>query len=150
MALNLNAFYRWRDYFKFLFRASENTLFHLYGFKEDEYTNHNAQPKKSKTAHHREQKYDRGHQQHQQQQQQQQAPEWKVDHKAFDQWKDGMTGVPLIDANMRELKATGYMSNRGRQNVADFLAGQMHVDWRSALLSRCHTASLTDAVSSGS
>lgn len=28
------------------------------------------------------------------------------------------------------MRALGYMSNRGRQNVADFLAGQLHVDWR--------------------
>ena len=32
-------------------------------------------------------------------------------------WKEGQTGDQLVDANMRELKATGFMSNRGRQNV---------------------------------
>lgn len=31
---------------------------------------------------------------------------------------------------MRELAATGYMSNRGRQNVCDFLASQLEIDWR--------------------
>lgn len=41
-----------------------------------------------------------------------------------------MTGYPFVDANMRELKATGYMSNRGRQNVASFLALDMNMDWR--------------------
>jgi deoxyribodipyrimidine photo-lyase len=36
-------------------------------------------------------------------------------------WCEGRTGVPFIDANMRELIETGWMSNRGRQNVASFL-----------------------------
>ena len=36
-------------------------------------------------------------------------------------WKEGKTGDPLVDANMRELAATGWMSNRGRQNVAAWL-----------------------------
>lgn len=41
-----------------------------------------------------------------------------------------MTGYPLVDANMRELKETGFMSNRGRQNVCSFLAIDMKTDWR--------------------
>jgi len=41
-----------------------------------------------------------------------------------------MTGVPLIDAAMRELAATGYMSNRARQNVASFLVKDLGQDWR--------------------
>jgi deoxyribodipyrimidine photo-lyase len=45
-------------------------------------------------------------------------------------WKDGQTGLPLVDANMRELKATGFMSNRGRQNVASYLALDLNLDWR--------------------
>lgn len=46
-------------------------------------------------------------------------------------WCYGTTGVPFIDANMRELKETGYMSNRGRQNVASFFTRDMgHQDWR--------------------
>lgn len=48
----------------------------------------------------------------------------------FDRWKDGQTGIPFIDANMRELSATGFMSNRGRQNVAGFLVKDLHIDWR--------------------
>lgn len=48
----------------------------------------------------------------------------------FDRWAQGQTGVPIIDANMRELQATGYMSNRGRQNVASFLIKDLGVDWR--------------------
>ncbi|WP_254831299.1 DASH family cryptochrome [Haloglomus salinum] len=50
--------------------------------------------------------------------------------EAFERWAAGETGVPFVDANMRELNATGYMSNRGRQNVASFLADAMGVDWR--------------------
>ena len=45
-------------------------------------------------------------------------------------WKEGTTGVPLVDANMRELAATGFMSNRGQQNVASYLALDLQLDWR--------------------
>ncbi|MEM1068107.1 MAG: DASH family cryptochrome [Planctomycetota bacterium] len=55
---------------------------------------------------------------------------WKVDQTRFDAWCEGMTGFPLIDANMRELSATGFMSNRGRQNVASFLTKNLGIDWR--------------------
>ncbi len=44
-------------------------------------------------------------------------------------WKDGQTGIPFIDANMRELNQTGFMSNRGRQNAASFLAHDLNVNW---------------------
>jgi deoxyribodipyrimidine photo-lyase len=46
-------------------------------------------------------------------------------------WQDGQTGVPFVDASMRELHATGFMSNRGRQNVASFLIHDLQLDWRS-------------------
>ena len=49
---------------------------------------------------------------------------------ALQAWRDGNTGVPFVDANMRELKATGFMSNRGRQNVASFLVHDLQLDWR--------------------
>lgn len=45
-------------------------------------------------------------------------------------WAEGRTGVPFIDANMRELAATGWMSNRGRQNVASFLVKDLKVNWQ--------------------
>ena len=48
----------------------------------------------------------------------------------FEAWRDGCTGVPLVDANMIELKQTGFMSNRGRQIVASFLSKNLDVDWR--------------------
>ncbi|MEB3228723.1 MAG: DASH family cryptochrome [Synechocystis sp.] len=49
----------------------------------------------------------------------------------FERWQTGHTGYPLIDANMRELALTGFMSNRGRQNVASFLCKNLGLDWRS-------------------
>ncbi len=48
----------------------------------------------------------------------------------FERWAAGETGIPFVDANMRELNRTGYMSNRGRQNVASFLANDLRIDWR--------------------
>lgn len=44
-------------------------------------------------------------------------------------WCDGNTGVPFIDANMRELNQTGFMSNRGRQNVASYLVHDLKQNW---------------------
>jgi deoxyribodipyrimidine photo-lyase len=55
--------------------------------------------------------------------------DWKVDFEMFEKWKQGRTGFPFIDANMRELMLTGYMSNRGRQNVASFLVKDLKVNW---------------------
>ncbi|WP_421656406.1 DASH family cryptochrome [Leptothermofonsia sp. ETS-13] len=55
---------------------------------------------------------------------------WKQDWEQFDLWRTGKTGFPLVDANMRELAATGFMSNRGRQNVASFLTKNLGIDWR--------------------
>jgi deoxyribodipyrimidine photo-lyase len=48
----------------------------------------------------------------------------------FHLWAEGRTGVPFIDANMRELNATGWMSNRGRQNTASFLVRDLKVNWQ--------------------
>lgn len=44
---------------------------------------------------------------------------WKQDKKMFEAWKEGKTGVPYVDANMREMSATGFMSNRGRQVICN-------------------------------
>lgn len=56
--------------------------------------------------------------------------EWQQDWQRFDKWRDGETGYPLIDANMKEIASTGYMSNRGRQNVASFLTKNLGIDWQ--------------------
>nr|GMD08525.1 cryptochrome DASH, chloroplastic/mitochondrial [Ipomoea batatas] len=55
---------------------------------------------------------------------------WSKDQKLFDAWRNGQTGYPLIDANMKELLTTGFMSNRGRQIVCSFLVRDMGIDWR--------------------
>ena len=55
---------------------------------------------------------------------------WQTDPDRFALWIAGQTGFPLVDANMRELAATGFMSNRGRQNVASFLTKNLGIDWR--------------------
>lgn len=55
---------------------------------------------------------------------------WKQDEGAFKAWAAGLTGIPFIDANMRELNQTGFMSNRGRQLVASFLTNDLQIDWR--------------------
>lgn len=49
----------------------------------------------------------------------------------FECWRNGETGIPFVDANMVELRQTGFMSNRGRQNVASFLVKDLRVDWRA-------------------
>ncbi len=54
---------------------------------------------------------------------------WQTDEGLFDLWKKGKTGIPFIDANMIELKRTGFMSNRGRQNVASFLTKDLKINW---------------------
>jgi deoxyribodipyrimidine photo-lyase len=61
---------------------------------------------------------------------QQKERDWRHDRDDFKRWANGTTGIPFIDANMRELNKTGYMSNRGRQNVASFLAQNLNIDWR--------------------
>ncbi len=57
-------------------------------------------------------------------------PRLKNDLRLFDLWARGRTGIPFIDANMLELRNTGFMSNRGRQNVASFLVKDLFVNWQ--------------------
>ena len=54
---------------------------------------------------------------------------WRHDTDLFMRWAGGETGIPFIDANMRELNQTGFMSNRGRQNVGSFLVKDLGIDW---------------------
>ena len=49
---------------------------------------------------------------------------------ALKKWIDGKTGNDFIDANMIELKKTGFMSNRGRQNIASYFCNDLNLDWR--------------------
>ncbi|MEM1409076.1 MAG: DASH family cryptochrome, partial [Bacteroidota bacterium] len=55
--------------------------------------------------------------------------EMSDDCDAFNAWRLGKTGEPFIDANMVELNETGFMSNRGRQNVASYLIHDLGVNW---------------------
>ncbi len=48
----------------------------------------------------------------------------------FEQWINGKTDNEFINSNMLELKYTGFMSNRGRQNVASYLCHNLKCDWR--------------------
>jgi len=59
----------------------------------------------------------------------QKDPGGSLDMDLFQLWATGNTGVPFIDANMRQLNATGFMSNRGRQNVASFLVKDLKLNW---------------------
>ena len=49
----------------------------------------------------------------------------------FDRWRQAQTGQDFIDAGMRELNATGYVSNRLRQNLASYLIHDLGCDWRA-------------------
>lgn len=52
------------------------------------------------------------------------------DPQQLDAWQHGRTGVPLVDAGMRELWQTGYQHNRVRMVTASFLVKNLLVDWR--------------------
>lgn len=56
--------------------------------------------------------------------------QWRADARLLQSWGLGVTGYPFVDANMRELLATGFQSNRGRQNVASFFVKDLDMDWR--------------------
>eukprot|EP01098_Paradermamoeba_levis_P007240 TRINITY_DN2999_c0_g1_i1.p1 TRINITY_DN2999_c0_g1~~TRINITY_DN2999_c0_g1_i1.p1 ORF type:complete len:556 (+),score=141.35 TRINITY_DN2999_c0_g1_i1:248-1915(+) len=61
---------------------------------------------------------------------QHQSMKWSLDMELFNKWASGQTGLPFVDANMIELQKTGWMSNRGRQNVASFFTKDLQLDWR--------------------
>lgn len=58
------------------------------------------------------------------------AMPWQEDDRAEAAWQRGQTGIPIIDAGMRELWHTGYMHNRVRMLAASFLTKNLLVDWR--------------------
>lgn len=59
------------------------------------------------------------------------APSAAHDAEAFARWCEGRTGLPLVDAAMRELRHTGFLSNRLRQIVASALIHELRGDWRA-------------------
>lgn len=56
-------------------------------------------------------------------------PQCSNDAQALLQWQKGETGVEIVDAGMKELVATGYLSNRARQIVASFFVNELNLDW---------------------
>jgi deoxyribodipyrimidine photo-lyase len=55
---------------------------------------------------------------------------WRTDGHALDAWMTGRTGIPIVDAGMRQLLAEGWMHNRARLITASFLTKTLRVDWR--------------------
>jgi len=96
----------WRDYFLLISEKYGDRLFYLKGFEGQ------TDPKMAEKR----------------------AKEWKWfnggDSYLLQSWLRGRTGIPFIDANIIELRETGFMSNRGRQNVASFLTKDLYFDWR--------------------
>jgi deoxyribodipyrimidine photo-lyase len=56
---------------------------------------------------------------------------WNDDAPGFAAWCEGRTGFPIVDAGMRQLRATGWMHNRVRMIVASFLTKDLLIDWRA-------------------
>jgi len=55
---------------------------------------------------------------------------WREDPVAFDAWREGRTGYPVVDAAMRQLRASGFVHNRARMIAASFLVKHLLLDWR--------------------
>ena len=55
---------------------------------------------------------------------------WENNQAWFEAWRDGLTGMPIIDAAMRQLNESGWMHNRCRMIVASFLVKDLICDWR--------------------
>jgi deoxyribodipyrimidine photo-lyase len=69
--------------------------------------------------------------------------EWVDDGDALAAWRAGQTGVPIVDAGMRQLAAEGWMHNRARLITASYLVRQLRLDWRAG--GRWYDAQLVDA-----
>ena len=55
---------------------------------------------------------------------------WNEPGELFEAWKAGQTGIPIVDAAMRQLNQTGWMHNRLRMITAMFLTKNLFIDWR--------------------
>lgn len=99
----------WRDFFRYLVIGNGKKIFLLHGFRNMTRPIEEDQ-KKPKNNY-----FDKV---------------WKTNGEFFNKWKNGQTGSPFVDACMRELLYTGFMNNRGRQNVASYLAKDLEIDWR--------------------
>ncbi len=90
----------WRDYFVFVHRKYGNRIFQKHGIQGHDVLS------RDKLA---------GH---------------VFNPKQHADWMEGNTGEPFVDANMKELRLTGFMSNRGRQVTASYYVSVLHQDWR--------------------
>jgi deoxyribodipyrimidine photo-lyase len=59
------------------------------------------------------------------------ADDWRDEQDALEAWRAGRTGVPVVDAGMRQLAREGWMHNRARLITASFLTRHLGIDWRS-------------------
>ncbi|GGE45224.1 deoxyribodipyrimidine photo-lyase [Agaricicola taiwanensis] len=55
---------------------------------------------------------------------------WRENESSLQEWQEGRTGYPIVDAGMRQLRETGWMHNRVRMIAASFLVKHLLVDWR--------------------
>lgn len=55
---------------------------------------------------------------------------WRKEGGDFDAWREGRTGIPVVDAGMRQLLREGWMHNRARLIVGSFLTKHLYIDWR--------------------
>ena len=58
------------------------------------------------------------------------SKDWSNNKELINRWINGETNESFVNANMKELSQTGFMSNRGRQNVANYLTKELKIDWR--------------------
>ncbi|GAA2341779.1 deoxyribodipyrimidine photo-lyase [Saccharopolyspora halophila] len=56
---------------------------------------------------------------------------WRDDPQALQAWQEGQTGIPVVDAGMRQLAAEGWMHNRARLVTGSFLTKTLYLDWRA-------------------
>ncbi|MET8906229.1 deoxyribodipyrimidine photo-lyase [Micromonospora sp. NPDC004551] len=59
--------------------------------------------------------------------------DWRYDGHALAAWTEGRTGMPIVDAGMRQLRAEGWMHNRARLITAGYLTRHLRLDWRSGV-----------------
>ena len=101
----------WRDYFFFVAEKFGDLLFELGGFE--------IQTDPTQAAKKMEPGWWRGW-----------DPDRDGPENEITRLLEGRTGIPFVDANIIELRESGFMSNRGRQNIASFLSKDLGYDWR--------------------
>ena len=105
----------WRDHFRWLHHKYGRRLYRKHGLRIDLRINDGDRTSHGNTTSHSGAR----------------PTEQKYQMKNLQRWIDGQTGHSFIDAGMRELRATGYLSNRMRQVVASYLIHDLKVDWRA-------------------